>query len=1008
MGPTGRQLPHWPDLTGQQGLTAWPQWLRQVLAQPEFSAALEHASPVLAARARAVSAGGPLSDRGTRRVVFSVMRYLLRASGRATPYGLFAGVAPGAVAASGVAHVGHGHRAVVRVRAEWMAALIDRLEADPDLQPLLRVRANNLLAERGGRFVLANPAGQTPDRVPTQQLVRATGPVRAALQLAHNPRVVYELVGKLVDEFEVAATTAGDLLAQMVRHRLLVTSLRPPMTVTDPLGWITAEVEKLLADAASSTAAPARDLMDGLGTAADQVSHRETSVSWANSRRRQVVDALNTVNPASEASVAVDLRLDATVAVPHTVMDEAARAAGLLVRLARPTTAGWVDWHGRFLERYGPRGVVPVLQAVDPDTGLGYPAGYHGTPPVPAATVTDRDRVLLAIAQQAALTGRHEIELDETTIGELAGAKPVTSIQPSTELTVGIHAPTIRAVEQGEFRLAIVGVSRRAGTTTGRFLDMLETGDRERIADQYSALPTLTRGALLAQVSAATPYTVTEDVARAPQVMSHLIPVGEYHDNRGDIIALDDLAVTADEQRLYLVSMSRRRVVEPVVLNAVELVHHTLPIVRFLVEIPTAVSTPCVAFDWGPAAARLPFLPGLRHGRTILSPARWLLPAAALPAPGGTWQEWSRSLAAWRAETTCPATVYLGDGDQRIRLDLAEPAHQALLRDHLARHGTAAFRAAPAEDAAGWIGGRPHEIVIPLVVDVEPTPPPQLADPIEPVTVRDHGHLPGCGGRVYAKLYGHPDRQTTILTEYLPLLLDQLGGGCRWWFLRYGDPEPHLRLRVTGPADPATVGAWAQRLRRAGLASRVVFDTDYPETARFGGTDALAAAEEVFAADSAAAIAQLTAADNRQGPDAAALTAASLLDLIIAFIGDGTEAMRWAIDHTRAHRPAPPRAVYDQAVLLANPHNQAELAGFPGGARVLASWQQRRRALTAYRDRLRTCGAFPPEVLLPDLLHLHHTRMAGPDLEAERRCLHLVRAAALSWTIRSSNGHDPT
>ncbi|WP_182884452.1 hypothetical protein [Microbispora sp. H10885] len=43
-------------------------------------------------------------------------------------------------------------------------------------------------------------------------------------------------------------------------------------------------------------------------------------------------------------------------------------------------------------------------------------------------------------------------------------------------------------------------------------------------------------------------------------------------------------------------------------------------------------------------------------------------------------------------------------------------------------------------------------------------------------------------------------------------------------------------------------------------------------------------------------------------------------------------------------------------------------------------------------------------VLLPELLHLHHVRMAGTSLENERVCLHLTRAAALSWTARARRG----
>ena len=966
----------WPEVTERAaGSASWRPWLRQVLAMPEF-AALDHASPVLADRARAICDGSPVPNRTARRVVLAVMRYLLRARGRATPYGLFAGVAPAHVAAAGPAHLGGAHRAVTRVRAEWLATLLDRLESDPGLRPHLTVRSNNLLVERGRYVVLEHRASRTRGGAPTHLWVRAAGPVRAALAIACDPIRLGDLAQRLRTDFNTGADRADTLLAQMVAQRLLVTNLRPAMTATDPLAHVVTKLEAVVGDddADVTGLVNAGHIIPRLRQIIDRAARQDSSstVATACKQRTELAATLAALCPTDEAAVAVDLCLGYTVAVPPAVAAEAARAAGLLVRLARPDTSGWAGWHGRFLERFGPHAVVPVLQAVDPDIGLGYPAGYQSALPIPPPALTDRDRKLLALAQRAALARQQELVLDEDTLAALTGNHPTLPIQPTTELTVRVHAPSMNAVECGEFQLSIVGVSRHAGTTTGRFLDLFAPADRERIAAQYGALPTATRGALRVQISAATPYTITEDVARAPQVMPYILPIGEYHDNLGDSqILLHDLAVTADEHRIYLVSVSRRQVIEPLVFNAVESTRHTLPLVRFLAEAPTALSTPCTAFDWG-AAAHLPFLPALRHGRTILSPARWLLSDTELPDPTTSWQRWSRSLAAWRDGLACPAMVYLGDGDQRINLDLADPAHQALLRDHLTRRDHALLRAAP-----------PRNLHV--------------------VDVREHGHLPGYGGRCYVKLYGHPDRQTTILTHHLPFLLHQLDTGVRWWFLRYGDPAPHLRLRLSGSVDAAAVGTWTRRLRHAGLTARVQLETDYPETARFGGPAALAAAEEHFAADSAAALAQLAAADNVRGLDVLAVTAASLLDLAAAFIGDPAEAMRWLIDHTRAHRAAPARAVYDQAVLLANPHNRAELAALKGGDQILACWVQRRRALDAYRDTLHTTGTAAATELLPDLLHLHHVRMAGPDPDSERTCLHLARAAALSWTTRAGS-----
>jgi lantibiotic biosynthesis protein len=1008
-----QEIGPWPDLTGQAaGTDSWRRWLRQAARNPEFAAALEQASPVLARRVREICDGQDVSEPAARRVVLSVMRYLLRASGRATPFGLFAGVAPARLAGLPASRVGTAHRAFAKVEAGWLAAVIDRLETDAALRPGLKAMANNMVFERDGHLVLEHRSTGTGG-APTDVRVRATRPIRTAMNLARCPIRLGDLATILAADFPgVPANVVTGLLADLVAQRLLVTNLRPAMTTSDPLGYLVGELRSVAAGEvteAGKTVACLREIADGLHA-------HDNAPTWAtaNDHRAHLAGAMADLCPTMTGpALAVDLRMDWELAVPHCVAAEAAKAAGVLVRLARrqALSSGWISWHGRFLERYGPRALVGVLDAVDADIGLGYPAGYLGASTPAGAAMTHRDLTLLTLAQKAALRRQREIPLDEAMVTDLAVTDPGTPIQPTTELTVRIHASSARSLSEGEFTLAIVGVSRTAGTTTGRFLDLFERQDRERMSALYAGMPTANRGALTAQLSVPTRFTSTDNIARAPQVIAHLLPLGEYHDDGEGRIALDDLAVTADAQRIYLVCLSRRRLVEPVVLNAVEPTQYTHPLARFLVEATTALSVPCAAFDWG-AAASLPFLPALRYGRTILSPARWRLVATDLPGPAARWNEWDSALTVWRDEVALPRTIYLGDGDQRIGLDLSEPAHRALLRAQLDRADTAVLRAAPETDTAGWIGGYVHEIVIPLVAAGLPATAPRWLAEGEPVD-RDHAHLPGYQGRFYVKLYGHANRQNSILTRHLSHLLnelrEQVTSQVQWWFLRYQDPDEHLRLRLTVPADnfaatAARIGVWSQRLRRAGLIARVQWDTYFPETARFGGDAAMDAAESYFAADSAAALAQLTASGEKGGPDRRALTAASMLDLVIALIGDSAAAMRWLIEHARTEASAPARPLYDQAIALANPNNHHDLATQPGGEHVVSCWAQRRAALAAYRQVLGETGTIPATVLLPDLLHLHHVRMAGTDPAGERACLHLARAAALSWTARTKKG----
>ncbi|MBC7277094.1 lantibiotic dehydratase [Nocardioides sp. NBC_00368] len=987
-------LGRWPDLSGHDTEPGWQQWLQETLAIPGFAAAMAHASPSLAQRVNAAE-NGTLTQSEVRRVVLAVMRYLLRATSRATPFGLFAGVAPATANRTGTVGWGSDHRPVARLQAAWLAEVTDRLESDPRLRPHLLVCVNNLLVQRAGEVILANRAAKSdPQGAPTHLRIKANSTLRAALDLAAEPISWADLCGKLAAERGAPPEAAERLVSQMVTEGLLLTSLRPPSTQTDPLAHLVDELESI----ATSGGNPG----EGFGQLRTlrQLKARHDNAPdavTAAAHREDLVRAAAMIGPAT--AVGVDLALDCELVVPRSVTAEVCRAAAALTRLARPPSRQWRDWHARFLERYGLYALVPVVDAVDAQVGLGYPKGSVGEPTAESAedsaVLVDRDRRLLALAQRAALRGEHEVVVDDALLEQVAGTATAEA-SPTAELTVRVHADSLHAIEDGDFQLSVVRAAARAFSTAGRFLDLFGDDVRDRMASSAADMPPSSDGALSAQLSAVTRYTVSLDVNRAAQVLPHLIPIGEFHHPSQATIDLDDIAVTADAHRLYLVSISRKRALQPVAVNAVEQVRHAHPLTRFLAEAPLALSTGCQPVEWGPAATGLPFLPALRYGRTLLSPARWHLAAAELPDRQATSDLWEQALTAWRQATGCPAAVWLGVGDQTIRLDLLEPAHRALLRDHLTREPNAVLRVIP--DSDGWIGGRPHEIVVPLSATTPRPAAPRLSN--SPVEVCTHGSLPG-RDLDYLKIYARLNEQTAILTSHLPRLLSQLPGTGRWWFLRHADPDPHLRLRITGlPTDVIT--GWTQQVADADLTRRVQWDTDFPEPGRFGSLAAYQATTTVFAADSGAALAELGLTRRHPTVDRQALIAASMVDLVTAVIGNAHEGFRWLISRTRTDRSAPARSVYDQAIRLANPHDPTALVSMPGGDAVREQWAERRHAVVAWRDRLPTLSTTAPADLLPDLLHLHHARVAGLDLDSERACLHLARAAALSWTTRST------
>jgi thiopeptide-type bacteriocin biosynthesis protein len=996
-------FPPCPDLDDRSpgGTAACAAWLREVWANEDVVEALQHSSPVLAGQLRALCTAEEPSARDVRRAALSVTRYLLRAQHRATPFGLFAGVTAARFGPRARAEWGAGHVVVGRAGAEWLAAVVERLEACPELFDRLSVVLNNTVTSRGDRLVVPFQSDDRGDRARAVEASLAlTGPVHAVLTAARTPVRVGALVDKLRAEFPAAGPERTRLLVEeLVRRRVLITNLHAPSTETDALGYLLDQLDAVDA----GTLVPVEETVRELHTVRAALEECATrgGRNGVAARMRALVPGLR------RHPLALDLRLDAQIVLPEAVGREIERTALVLTRVStRPYgTAAWGEYHQRFYERYGIGTMVPLREVVA-DSGTGYPDGYPGTPAgARRPRLSARDDVLVRLAQAAALDGRDEVALTDELITALDVGPDEPRVPPHLEVGVRVHAADLEELRRGRFRLEVVSVSRGTGVSTGRFLGILASDDSKDLTTELADLPGADSDTVPAQLSFPPLLPESAHVTRTPQVLPTVISLQEHHAPTDAVLTPGDLAVGCDGRRMYLAAPERGRRVEAVGMHALNLRTHTPPLVRFLTELSRAQCAQVTVFDWG-AAAAMPFLPRLRYGRTVLAPARWRLEAVELPSRTCPRAEWDIALADWRARRRLPRLVHLVEDDRHLFLDLDEAGHRTLLRRHLDRARLAVLVEAPEPEAYGWCGGRAHEVVVPLKATRPPAwpplPAPTRARNLSPTQMQ----TPASSTVLLAALYGDPRRQDLLLAQYLPGLLEQLGSP-PWWFIRFRDPGQHLRLRIALP-DPddfahtaRTVSAWAGELRGVGLLADLRYPTSYREMGRWGSGAAWEAAEEVFRADSRAVLAQLA---QPQRPGRRALVAAHTVAVTSAFLGSAEAAMRWLIEYVPPTAPAPvPRPQFTEAVRLADPRDDwAALRGAPGGDALVSGWADRDAALAAYRRHLpgpETQGIAVDDVLT-SLLHVHFVRHVAVNFPEEEVCLHLARAAALAWIAR--------
>lgn len=1002
-------LPALPDYHDPASAASDVGWLREVWANDEVREAIAHAAPAFAEQIDALCHAARPEPKAVQRATSSMIRYLQRFQ-RPTPFGHIAGVAAARIGRTPQWDWGAAHTAIARPAAAWLSALIADLERHEDLQPHLTVMANSTMHVRGNYLIVPYLArGRATDNTAAVDVrLRHTRQARFAIDAAAQPIQVRELGGAILAAFPAATREqVTTMLATLIDRRALLTSLHAPSTQPDAMGHLLHELHT----ARAGTLPDLGGLVESLTVIhADLEAHNRLSAKESRPIRDRVTAAMRAIAYAEPHPLAIDMRLDASPTLPESVLREVERAARVLAIVSSQPfgSPSWKAYHQRFYERFGIGSLVPVADVIA-DSGIGWPDGYPNTATPPGTPPSSkRDTLLLQLAQGAALDGHDGIALDDDLIRRLDKSEGKTRPPGHLEMRFRINANDAAALRRGEFTIEVVSVSSAAGVLVGRFLTVLDPGDRDRFAAQLSRLPASDADTVIAQVSFPPLRPSDAHVARAVPTQPITISLAEHRPAGDTVLHLSDLAVGCDGKRLYLAAPERGHRVEAIGMHALNLRLHTPPLARYLIELSHAQHTQVTMFDWG-AASELPYLPRVTYGRIVLATARWRVSAADLPTRQSPWDAWESVWHELQKRRRIPQSVRLVGPGSDLPLDLAEPWHRAILRDHLNKQQHAVIAEASTDSDSGWCDGRPHEFVVPLTC-TQPAAWPRLPLPTRARTIgRDHADPPGNSAVLMAKLYGDLGRQTELLTAHLHTLFDGWESAPSWWYLRFRDPDQHIRLRITldspdafGPAAQR-VSRWATGLHRSGLLREVVFPTSYSETGRWGSGPAMQAAEAVFGHDSRAVIVQLSTGLGAQSdwPHRQALIAAQFVAIVIAFSGCVHSGMRWLIEQIPARSPARPRRLLlDEAVRTCNPDGDWEaLRALTGGQAIVEAWQPRAAALAAYRTHFpgpHTEGINVNDVL-GSLLHAHFVRSVGIDFDQEAMCLYLARSAAMAY-----------
>ena len=862
--------------------------LAQRIRQPEFLEALYIASPALYDEAVKLNLTQE-PDEKSKRIVYSLIKYLSRYATRCTPFGLFGGFSTLPITNANtevrIDHIG-APRKVTRLDMNYLCALTQDLEKHSDVKPFLHFFPNTSLYSINGQYRYIeyryNAAGMRMHHLSSAEQSEYLDSVLAQ---AKTGVTIGQLVDSLVSD-DITQEEAQEFVDQVIESQLLVSELEPALTGDDFLVQIISALQKINAKQSSDELQSVLQVLGEVKTSLNQI---ETSGDNYSTDKFTAVEQLLAQLPTPfdrKVLFQIDSYLPETAGqLNRGLLNKLVSKIPTLMKLSPAGNPTLDEFRNKFYEKYEDE-EVPFVLALDPEVGVGYPAGQSKNDISPLVEgiwasgtsageqtfkIPQEHTYLLQKIAEAQLTGASQIDISED---DLRQNEPK---QPFLPLTNTAMFSVIR--ENGREKLILDSFGGATGTfLLGRFghtdpsvLNLLQ--EISRAEDER--LPEV----IFADI-VHLPEARTGNVIIRPQLKAYQIPfLSKSSSAPEQEIPITDLMISVRGNQIVLRSKSLNKIIIPRLSNAHNYSNaNSLDTYHFLCAVQAQNVRSGFSFT-GSLGSLYMFIPRIVLDNLILSEAQWNfreqhIKSIVAAFKTNNWAKLKVEIDQWRAKYLIPRHICLTDFDNELYVDLENQClaetfvNEIKSRDQL----TVKEFLYKAEDSVvqserGWhtnqfVVAFDHTSEYKFAASLGPLNKPEVQKSnieIEKKVEVEATRKFFTGSEwLYYKVYTGIKTADWLLTEVLFPLTERFkaeGWTDKFFFIRYADPNLHFRLRFHF-TNPQFIGRVVQELHDAlapyianKTVTSIINDTYNRELERYGN-NSIDAIEEYFHVDS--------------------------------------------------------------------------------------------------------------------------------------------------------------
>ncbi|MCX6212979.1 lantibiotic dehydratase [Spirosoma sp.] len=819
------------------------------------------------------------------KLLVTLHKYAIRMCTRSTPFGLLAGCAVGSFGVSTQLQPGSINSVSTNTRLDidCLFGIRDNLIQQTELRSHLNVFPNSSLYQIGSSYRYIERQRDSTEQHYYISAVEGDIYLDHLLLVARSGLTFGQLTGELV-AMGIEESEAIGYLEQIIDSQLLTFDIDPAITGSNLVGEL---INRF-------------DTISGSAIYVDPLKELESLLKEPGSI--QVYDQIQHWFTEQYPSLKITnlIQVDSfyksdTIQLGDRLIKKIQQSIEKLLALNNPRQNVHLDeFKRRFYNRYEDE-EVPLAHVLDQEFGIGYGQnsvmgiGYaplvddlslpvKETSPV---AVWDWWQSLVMDKYAATLrTNKMEITLTDADLSYIHSRKGPPNSLPSSFFVFGsLLANSAKEIDEGTYLFylhACQGPSAfnlisRFGEGHPELANSIQKGIiREEEYQEHIVLAEVIH----------LPEDRAGNILTRPVMYTYEIPyLGKSSVEPANQLLVTDLMVSIRNNRIILRSRRLNKRVVPRLTNA----HNWrlgLPIYQFLCDLQQQDSQLNLSWNWG-VLAEQEFLPRVTYQNIIISRATWQLRCDLLNEANPL------RLVAQLTALRIPDQFVIAQGDNELLISMHIPESLDLLIREIRKHKTLKIIEFLATDSLCPLGIKKerytHELIIPFRNDSVSPLPGLVTNTYQPPTQRF-----SVGSEwLYLKIYTGEKMSDSLLTQFLYPTIQHLFEKNiieAFFFIRYADPDPHLRLRFRGNPHLGFYSHVIKMMESAlqvpihnGVVHRIQADTYQREIERYGAAH-IVLCESIFHADSLITLSFLTQTGNSVNEDLRFLFAIRKID----------------------------------------------------------------------------------------------------------------------------------